>query len=364
MTRFSVIVLNTLLLLGLAEGAARIAEWLRPPSQDVAFDYAPYRMLRMTAAPWPLNREGFRAAELESYRGSFLVEFLGGSVCLGVGTNPGPTLPQRLEETLHQAGLARARVLNLCQGGAPTGQELAIFLEYGLPLAPQVVLSFNGANDLLHPRPMGEDDAPNLPYRNREMRAQFEGRHGLLPHLALARVAARLARHLPQPARLAGEPVPAGAVLNSYLYVTEVVRTLTESQGGLYAVLLQPTLHYAKPWSAGETEMWRGRRPDDGKRASSYAAQIYEQARTALTAWSAETGGRFTDLSRVFAAMPETVYSDSVHFAGPTGYRMLAEELERQGWIERIAERYRDWEQAAPAAGRDERREQSTWRHP
>jgi hypothetical protein len=46
----------------------------------------------------------------------------------------------------------------------------------------------------------------------------------------------------------------------------------------------------------------------------------------------------------------ETVYSDSVHFSGSTGYRMLAEELDRQGLIGQIAARYRAWEAAAPPA--------------
>src|SRR5260370_24782958 len=185
------ILLNTVLVFALAEGAARIAEWVHPERPDMTFGYAPYRMLRMTRAPWPLNREGFRARELESYRGRFLVEFLGGSVCVGVGTNPGAPLAERLEAELHRAGLARAAVLNLCQGGATSSQELAIFLEYGLPLAPRVVCSFGGANDLMHPRPVGEDDAANLPYHDAELRARFEGTLAgdLAPHLALLRVA-------------------------------------------------------------------------------------------------------------------------------------------------------------------------------
>ena len=127
-SRVSLILVNTLLGLALAEGAARLAEWLHPSREQVAFEYAPYRMLRMSRAPWPLNRDGFRAQELETYRGKFLVEFLGGSVCLGVGTNPGRSVPERVEDALHAAGMPRAAVLDLCQGGAPSAQELAIFL--------------------------------------------------------------------------------------------------------------------------------------------------------------------------------------------------------------------------------------------
>jgi hypothetical protein len=343
MTRVGWIVLNTVLLLALAEGAARIAEWLHPPAEELSFDYAPYRMLKMSRAPWPLNRQGFRARELETYRDTFLIEFLGGSVCLGVGTNPGRTLPERLEDTLHRAGLVRATVLNLCQGGAASAQELAIFLEYGLPLAPQVVLSFDGANDLMHPRPIGEDDAANLPYRDREMRALFQGHHTFVAHLALARVAARIAAD--RAAAPAGPPVSADSILNSYLYATEVTHTLTRAQGGWYAVLFQPTLHYRKPWSVEERAMWRERRPrQDAEAVSKRAAGLYRQARIALTDWSKETGAAVFDLSGVFAETSDTVYSDGVHFTGETGYARLSAELERQGWIERITEQYREWE--------------------
>ena len=350
----SVVVLNSLLLAGLAECGARVAEWVHPyEGEGVSFAYAPYRMLRMSRAPWPLNREGFRADELETYRGAFLVEFLGGSVCVGVGTDTGATLSERLEEALHASGLARARVLNLCQGGAPSAQELAIFIQYGLPLAPQVVLSFNGANDFMHPAPLGEDLAPNLPYRNREMRTAVEGGHAFAAHLALARVAQRLAARWFPPAPFREAGVPSGAIFDSYLYATGVVRTLTREQGGWHAVLLQPTLHFEKPWSEEERAMWLKRRPRDGAAISRYASGLYEQARARIRA-STEPGD-FYDLTRVFAGDPATVYSDSVHFQGSTGYARLAQEVERQGLIARIASSYRQWERSERSRSQESR---------
>lgn len=336
------ILLNTLWLLFAAEGAARLAEWIHPPVDDLTFEYAPYRMLKMSRAPWRLNRDGFRARELETYRHSFLVEFLGGSVCLGVGTNPGPTVPERLEGALHRAGLARAEVLNLCQGGATSAQELAIFLEYGLPLAPQVVLSFDGANDVMHPQPIGEDTAANLPYRDREMRARMNGNDGL-DHLALARVAARLAIRWGRPVTVKDDGVPEAAILDSYIATLSATRTLTEAQGGFYALLLQPTLHYEKPWSAEESAMWHARRPADAETLTRLIRDRYGAARQAVASWAP-----FYDLTPVFAHTAAAIYSDSVHFSGPQGYAMLFDELVRQGLVDRIGARYRGWEHAWP----------------
>jgi hypothetical protein len=343
MNRIPIILCNTLLAMVLAEGAARIAEWLHPESAEIRFAYAPYRMLRMVKAPWALNRDGFRAKEPEAYRDKFLIEFLGGSACLGVGTNTGRIIPDRLQDALHSAGFRAASVLNLCQGGATSAQELVIFLQYGYPLSPQVVLSFDGANDLMHPYPTGEDDAPNLPYRDREMRAQFD--HSFLPHLALTRVAARIARRGADPSArfdLAVEPVK---IYRSYIDALDAVRLLTVAHGGVYAVLLQPSLHHEKPWSVQETEMWRERRPMDGAQVSSYVRELYGGAVSTLRQWSMDTGTPFYDLSRVFARTPETVYSDSVHFTGELGYELLERELVRQGLVERISEQYSVWEQ-------------------
>lgn len=350
--------LVVLLALGVEVGS-QLIEWLRPEVEDVSFDYAPYRMLRMKSAPFELNREGFRAKELDTYRGKFLVEFLGGSVCLGVGTHPGKPVSEQLEEALHRAGLMQAAVVNLCQGGTASGQELAIFLQYGLPLHPQVVLSFNGANDLLHPRPLGEDPAANLPYHNREMQALFEGHHSWFEHLALKRVSDRIHRNWLSPAmeQRTGETgqVAPHSIFESYLYMTEVTRRLTEAQGGTYALLLQPSLHYAKTWSTEERTQWVGRRPHDAQAATEYAHSLYAQMRTATAVWAARSGGRLLDLTETFASTQGTVYSDSVHFTGETGFQLLEAEVERQGLIQLIEERYREWERSPNEHSSDSR---------
>jgi hypothetical protein len=343
MQRVSLILVNTFLLLVLFEGAARVAERIHPGGDAVAFAYSPYRMLKMQRAPWALNRAGFRAQELDTYGNSFLIEFLGGSVCLGVGDRPGETVPERLEHAMHALGLTRARVLNLCQGGATSAQELSILIEYGLPLHPQAVLSFDGANDMLHPRPIGQDAAANLPYENQQLQARVDGRDGLA-HFALARVALRLTTRFRSPLATQQEPVPTAAILDSYLYHLSLARTLTEANHGLYAVLLQPTLHLDKPWSPEESTLWSAARPRDTAPLSQLIRDRYSQARGAATQWAASNGATLYDLTRVFAKAPEPLYSDSVHFRGPRGYELLFAELQRQGLVTRLRERYREWE--------------------
>ena len=346
MARGSQILLSTALALLLAECAARCAEWLHPSSDAVAFAYSPYRMLKMTHAPWPLNRDGFRAAELETYglsgRDSFLIEFLGGSVCLGVGDDPGETVPDRIGDLMRAAGMSRVQVLNLCQGGATSAQELAILIEYGLPLHPQAVLLFDGANDILHPSPVGEDDAPNLPYLNSQLEARVDGRDGL-SHFALARVAARVSRRYREPASNQ-EPVSVTDIVDSYVYHLSLARTLSESRQAFFAVLFQPTLHLEKPWSQDEAAMWRTRRPHDAASFSQEIHDRYGQARDSVIQWSASKGTALFDLSSTFDSSSQRIYSDSVHFHGHQGYVMLTAELARQGLLKRLCERYEAWQ--------------------
>jgi hypothetical protein len=348
MARIAVVVLRTLILLVLIEGAARVAEWIHPAQEELSFAYAPYRMLKMSKAPWPLNRDGFRAREWSTYRDSFLIEFLGGSVCLGVGTNPGLTVPERLERTLRAAGMPRTEVVNLCQGGATTAQEFAIFVQFGLPLEPQVVLSFDGANDLMHPKPIGEDDAPNLPYRNAQLEAVFEGKAAVAREIATLRVASRLLQRMPPISTC--RTVSSDSILQSYFYTLGLTRTLAESRGATYSVIFQPTLHFNKPWNDSEKVMWLQRRPHDPQSSSKLAQDLYSKAVPEVHRWAARTETTLYDLTDTFSQDSQTVYSDSVHFIGDRGYAALSRELERQGLIQQIAVQYRKWERRHEAS--------------
>lgn len=353
MTRLLSIGAWTMALVLIGEISARAVEVLRPSAEDVTFDYAPYRMLRMVDAPFRLNQDGFRAADLDSYKDSFLVEFIGGSVCLGIGTSPGKPVPERLEEALHRAGMPEAKVLNLCQGGTASAQELAILLEYGLPLEPRVVVSFNGANDLLHPSPMGFDRAPNLPYQSQRMQALFQGHHSWTEHLASSRFMDRFARRFQIYPPSVPPPVAAEEIIGSLLYVTDAERILAESRGATFAWILQPTLHYEKPFSADELQSWHRLRPRDPRISTEYAHRLFSFLRIKASAWSRRNETPLFDLTDVFRETRGTVYTDSVHFQGSAGFERLEQQLEARGFVEMIAKQYGAWKDEQPVRGKE-----------
>ena len=120
-------------------------------------------------------------------------------------------------------------------------------------------------------------------------------------------------------------------------------------------VMFQPTLHFAKHWSGEESKMWRRLRPGNGEEMSHRAAALYAAAIPELDQWARAGQTRVLDLTRVFENTAETVYSDSVHFAGERGYAMLSAEIARQGLLGEITQKYRAWERQRQPA------EEPTW---
>ena len=87
--------------------------------------------------------------------------------------------------------------------------------------------------------------------------------------------------------------------------------------------------------------MWSGRHPRDAVAATNRIRTLYTNSNARL---AGEERLRVFNLTRTFSGTTETIYADSVHFAGERGYQMLLAELERQGLLEQIRRRYRAWE--------------------
>ena len=346
------IVLDFLVLFTVLNIGAFVIEKVHPEKGVVLdFDYAPYRMMKQVHGPWPLNDDGFRApplAQLEAHSGDFFnIVFIGGSVCLGAGGENGAPLPQLVEEMLRKKGMGKIRVINLCQGGTVTAQEFAIFLQYGLPLEPALLVSFNGSNDLFHPAPIGFDEKPNLPYLDDEMRALWtQGRLGAgltsaLRSLPISHLLRRVNKHFRMhPA--SGPGVSVEEAVGSYVFGLDLTARLARSYKIPYAVFLQPTLYVAKKIHHEELE--RISDPfQDPKRVSERANQLYALARKQLTTWSGKSGVRLFDLTQTYRDTAEPLYSDSVHFGSALGYQLLLANLGEQGFVSYVEGLYGRW---------------------
>jgi lysophospholipase L1-like esterase len=350
----ALLTLNTLLLLALVEGAAALVEAVRPRKDPnlLSFAYSPYRMLKSATAPWPINSDGFRARELSTYdRSRFTVLFLGGSVCVGWGGENGDPLSALVEAELHRRGLTRAQVINLGQGGAVSRQELDILVDYGLPLHPRVVVSFNGANDWFHPLPMGNDRAPNLPNHDALMRGLWERNEkgpiaALVDHSHAVSVLQRVRERMARDRRSAGSEavVPIDDVVSSYFTAMDHARALLEPLQATHIVAIQPTAFMGKSLSPEEEAFQNATySPFQVDHARRLIARVRERARIRAQNPATPT----YDLSDALAGEAGTLYLDSVHFGNAKGYPLLLQALVQQGFFDEVRRVYEGWERSS-----------------
>jgi len=320
----------------------------------MAFDYAPYRMMKAVKSPWEINKDGFRAKPFEQYQRdnnkNFRIVFLGGSACLGYGRDTGPPLSTLLEQRLHSLGFLDIEVINLAQGGAVSGQELAILIQYGLKLNPQIVVSFNGANDLMHPAPFGDDEQPNLPYLNQSMRELWHNAKSPLTYILNTTSIGRVIKGLKRRLITAKNSVPIEDVVNSYTQTMEVTYRIVSSYGAEHMILLQPIITIDKPLSSEEQKYFK--RKYDTPEKISRCHMLFETSTSLLRSYAERNAGMdFYDLRSAFKKEYDTIYMDSLHFANNKGYPRLLAVLEHDGFINKVIEIYEKWKQNNMLAG-------------
>lgn len=147
-------------LMGTLLAVELVARWLLPPLEpayqrqfmvDTHRDRVPYAMFGKP----PYN--GPRPTA-EKPPGEFRTVVLGGST-VEMGD---PAFPALLEEELQAHGMAAARVYNYGVISSVTGQELARILFEVADIEPDLILMYDGANDIINPRL--NDPRPGYPY--------------------------------------------------------------------------------------------------------------------------------------------------------------------------------------------------------
>lgn len=134
-----------------------LSDWRKPVFRYMPVGFCLYNTDYAFPGPNVVNNTlGFREQEFDDTppEDALRVVLLGGSSAWGAGAGSNAaTITGRLEALLNDdpellAGHRRARVYNLAQVNGLQTQELSLFLLYGLPLRPHVVISYNGWNEL------------------------------------------------------------------------------------------------------------------------------------------------------------------------------------------------------------------------
>jgi hypothetical protein len=275
-----------------------------------------------------LNAEGFRTREIVTPKPAdeLRIFFVGGSTVIG-GYQVETTIPGVVEAHLHANGLPRARTYNFGVLSFVSGQELALLVHRLIDLKPDLVIAYDGGNDLYEP--WVYDPRPGYPFNfvteEEAMTALANAQGDAKTFAGLSRDSALLQAllgtsdwanraairidHL-RSAVDYGSPHWKQAVVSAYARNLAAMCHFARGNGALFAAYFQPLLAYSKALdanqatAAGGDAMVPGLREQRDLTLRAMAAQF--------PAPPAEAGCRFGDLSGILEN-DAAAFTDAIH---------------------------------------------------
>lgn len=292
-----------------------------------------------------LNAEGFRTREIVTPKPAdeIRIFFVGGSTVIG-GYEVETTIPGVVEAHLHANGLTRARTYNFGVLSFVSGQELALLVHRLIDMKPDLVIAYDGGNDLYEP--WVYDPRPGYPFN---FVTEEEAMTALANREGDAKTFASFARDSALVQALLGttdwfnrmtlrlnrirSTVDYGstpwkeAVANAYARNLTAMCRDARGNGLLFAGYFQPLLAYSRPLDANQSASTGGDAMVQGLREQRDMALRAVDAQ--FPAPSAEAGCRFTDMSHVLEN-DAAAFTDAIHVdnkSNQTIGRRIAEDL-------------------------------------
>jgi lysophospholipase L1-like esterase len=310
------------------------------------------------------NDNGFRIDEdvvIPKPENEFRVFVLGGSTVL-LGSPLSNTIPGVIETDLRAGGLKQARVYNFGVVSFVSAQELALLVHRLVTLKPDLVIAYDGGNDLYEP--WFYDPRPGYPFNffvweaalapiqrpSTRTLADFVedsalSRFLLDPKERQNRIRLRDLRHKVayRSARWKREIVQA--------YTSNVVAMcrFSRANGILFASFFQPTLHYSLNLDARHKELAEGGGLNQDTGGQLTQGMLEERAGVRVAFANGippdeqDPGCRFNDLSDIFAQQGSEYYWDLIHVDN-RGNRVIGSQIAKDllAWDalrSRVAER-------------------------
>lgn len=347
--RLAVLTVLSLVALVAAEAVARVARWvsvaavrLAEPSRTALsglsaaqwreydrlsyaelepyIGFAPVRNFRSVSVN--TNELGFRglAPMAEKAVDTRRIAVLGGSAAFGIGASAdAATFPAVLERTLRERG-RRVEVINAAAPAYVSGQELARLTFQVLDLAPDVLVIYDGFNDINSA--LMFDPRPGYPSNFRWLEAAVH--LNSLGAFVRYRVSAAVwgsglafwARRLSGVASDSALTLPGAdadaAIVAAYRYHLETMVWMAQARGMRVLCVFQPTLVAKARQSAGERRVLEYIE----QRHPGYLERFRGMLPMAVTAMGEACGrlrARVVDLSPVFDNVMESVFFDTAH---------------------------------------------------
>ncbi len=266
-----------------------------------------------------LNHLGYRGPEpvMPKAEDEYRIFVLGGStVFLG-----DPPIPALLQEEFKQHSLDQVKVYNLGVISSVSGMELARLLFEVADLQPDLVVFYNGGNDIIGP--FRHDPRPGYPfnflvYENNPL---VESNVGSYPALALLLYGSNLARyflsdyftekfadigHLRQAVNWGSEEWReqiAGVYVNNLLKADKV----SQAFGADFIAFAQPILFFKDQPAPEEADLFGNSERRD------YVLDVRQKIRAAIPKAAPQLGIKIVDLSDIYDKTSEQVFTDMIH---------------------------------------------------
>jgi lysophospholipase L1-like esterase len=323
-------------------------EFVGTPNGEFTIDYETMGEPRKGRETFKINPMGFRfegTLTKEKSRREYRVFVLGGSTVFN-GYPLSHSIPGILEELFKQDGFSNVRVYNFGVVGFVSGQELALLTHTLVDYHPDLVIVYDGGNDVY--QPLQYDPRPGYPcnfisyeagnqhlsrnapitqlfnsllFKSSFFRLVFSrGLHNALVSLESVRQECGY-----------GSPEWESQIASAYVNNLSKMARLGEGFDFRLFTFLQPMIYFNPEYMRHPV---RGKSP-----AALYVNRVYERIRPQLLELDQLQAGRahrafFHDFSDLLRTHPPTVFWDIIHiryegnrFVAENIYRMLKEKL-------------------------------------
>lgn len=266
-----------------------------------------------------LNRMGYRGAEptMPKPEGEYRIFVLGGStVFLGQ-----PPIPALLEEEFKQYGLKQVKVYNFGVISSVSGMELARLVFEVADLEPNLIVFYNGGNDIMGP--YRHDPRPGYPFNFLvyESNPLVESNVNSYPALTLLAYGSNLARyflgdyftekfadigHLRDEANWGSDDWReqiAGVYVSNLLKADKV----SHAFGADFMAFAQPILFFKDQPAPAEADLF------GNSERREYALDVRQKIHTAIIKADPNLAVKIIDLSDIYDPSGEQVFTDTIH---------------------------------------------------
>ncbi|MFA5147079.1 MAG: SGNH/GDSL hydrolase family protein [Candidatus Omnitrophota bacterium] len=273
-----------------------------------------------------LNSIGLRGPEVgEKKAGAYRIAVLGGSAVFGAETtNDNLTFCKLLESDLKSATGRDVEVINAGLPAYVSMQELVLFEDKIIGLKPDLVIVFDGFNDVF--TSLKRDKRPNYPRWFAEIETVY---YTSMPKLF---VEMKLKRYRPtkrifrwlerRKAKLSEDFTVNPEQISFYGRNLDLICHLAKSYGIDAVLVFQPLLYYKTPLTENE-------RAIIGRLDKKYVLSVVEMcnmAREAMRKTAEANSVPYIDGTGIFDGLNDDIFLDECHF-NQAGHKMIADTL-------------------------------------